>query len=68
MRYSPGDGHTYVWDGDLSQPIRVYRHNDHAVSGMTPTGDTIDPPAVASAQAMAIKVDEWRVSHVAYLA
>jgi hypothetical protein len=60
-RYSPGDRHTYTWDG-VSPYATVYRHK---VAGlritMEATGDLIDMEGCArTGTAFLARVDEWR--------
>lgn len=67
-RYSPGDGHTYTWDGS-ADTATVWRHRHHAPFtealgvplGMDATGDTVSMIGCArTAEAFMITVDAWR--------
>lgn len=65
FRYSPGDGHTYTWDG-ASTTATVYRH--HQVTGgldLRLTGDTVPMDGVArTATAFMDAMDRWRAGRV----
>jgi hypothetical protein len=66
FRYSPGDGHVYVWTAGRS----VITVNKIVAGGLTdkiqnrivtePTGDTIPAPVSITATAMAQAVNDWR--------
>lgn len=61
-RYSPGDGHTYTWDG--GEYAAVYRHDTtDGVLAMAPVaGEAVYMAGVArTASAFAEAVDLWRV-------
>ena len=64
-RYSPGDRHTYVWDGGAY--ATVYRHELHAETGqllILATGDLIDMTGCPrTLTGFAARVDEWRQAH-----
>lgn len=68
FRYSPGDGHTYTWDG-ASATATVYRHSYRTAGTgpiiLTDTGDTVSMDGVArTATAFMDTVDRWRAGRV----
>lgn len=65
FRYSPGDGHVYVWQAGRDV-ITVNRIIQPGTSGMylRSTGDTIPAPEQATATTMADTVDQWRAGRV----
>lgn len=73
FRYSPGDGHTYTWDG-ASTTATVYRHRagvsrpedsmDTRLQ-LERTGDTVPMDGVArTATAFMDAMDRWRAGRV----
>lgn len=63
-RYSPGDGHTYTWDGH-GEYAEVWRHESgtpaHPAMLLVPTGDVVPMTGCArTATAFTDHVDRWR--------
>lgn len=63
-RYSPGDGHTYTWDG--GEYATVYRHRagvQGGAFGLVPTGDHVYMAGCdRTATAFAARVAAWKIT------